>query len=254
MKRIVITGALGQIGTELVLKCRKLYGKNNVLATDIKELEPHSLINDGPFELLDVTDRDAMMAVVEDFRADTLMHMAALLSATAEKNPLQAWDLNMGGLMNALETARMYDLHFFMPSSIGAFGASTPKKNTPQNTIQQPTTMYGINKVTGELLCQYYFKKFGVDTRSVRFPGLISHTKEPGGGTTDYAVEIYFEAVRHGHYTSYIAKHTYMDMMYMDDAIDAIIQLMEADSKTLVIRNGYNLSLIHISEPTRRRD
>ena len=246
MKRIVITGALGQIGTELVLKCRQLYGKNNVLATDIRELEPHSLISDSPFELLDVTDRDAMMAVVKDFKADTLMHMAALLSVTAEKNPLQAWDLNMGGLMNALETARMYDLHFFMPSSIGAFGASTPKKNTPQNTIQQPTTMYGINKVTGELLCQYYFKKFGVDTRSVRFPGLISHVKEPGGGTTDYAVEIYFEAVRHGHYTSYIAKNTYMDMMYMDDAIDAIIQLMEADSKKLVTRNGYNLSAMRL--------
>lgn len=246
MKRIVITGALGQIGTELVLKCRQLYGKNNVLATDIRELEPHSLISDSPFELLDVTDRDAMMAVVKDFKADTLMHMAALLSVTAEKNPLQAWDLNMGGLMNALETARMYDLYFFMPSSIGAFGASTPKKNTPQNTIQQPTTMYGINKVTGELLCQYYFKKFGVDTRSVRFPGLISHVKEPGGGTTDYAVEIYFEAVRHGHYTSYIAKNTYMDMMYMDDAIDAIIQLMEADSKKLVTRNGYNLSAMSL--------
>ena len=152
----------------------------------------------------------------------------------------------MGGLINALETARMYDLHFFMPSSIGAFGASTPKKNTPQNTIQQPTTMYGINKVAGELLCQYYFKKFGVDTRSVRFPGLISHAKKPGGGTTDYAVEIYFEAVRHGHYTSYIAKNTYMDMMYMDDAIDAIIQLMEADSKKLVTRNGYNLSAISL--------
>ena len=204
------------------------------------------MINDGPFELLDVTDLDAMMAIVEDFRADTLMHMAALLSATAEKNPLQAWDLNMGGLMNALETARMYDLHFFMPSSIGAFGASTPKKNTPQNTIQQPTTMYGINKVTGELLCQYYFKKFGVDTRSVRFPGLISHVKEPGGGTTDYAVEIYFEAVRYGHYTSYIAKHTYMDMMYMEDAIDAIIKLMEEDSVKLKTRNGYNLSAMSI--------
>lgn len=242
MKRIVITGALGQIGTELVLKCRTLYGKNNVLATDIREPEEHSLISDGPFELLDVTNRDAMMAIVEDFRADTLMHMAALLSATAEKNPLLAWDLNMGGLMNALETARMYELHFFTPSSIGAFGASTPKKNTPQNTIQQPTTMYGVNKVAGELLCQYYFKKFGVDTRSVRFPGLISHVKEPGGGTTDYAVEVYFEAVRHGHYTSYIDKDTYMDMMYMEDAIDAIIQLMEADSKKLVTRNGYNLS------------
>ena len=147
----------------------------------------------------------------------------------------------MGGLMNALET-RTYELHFFTPSSIGAFGDSTPKKDTPQNTIQQPTTMYGVNKVAGELLCQYYFTKFGVDTRSVRFPGLISHVKEPGGGTTDYAVEIYFEAVRKGRYTSYIAKDTYMDMMYMDDAIDAIIKLMEADSDKLVTRNGYNLS------------
>ncbi|TGE16488.1 L-threonine 3-dehydrogenase [Staphylococcus petrasii] len=242
MERIIITGALGQIGTELVLKCREIYGNDNVLATDIREPEEGSPVANGPFEILDVTDRDKMMKIAEDFKADTLMHMAALLSATAEKNPLLAWDLNMGGLMNALETARKYDLHFFTPSSIGAFGDSTPKKNTPQNTIQQPTTMYGVNKVAGELLCQYYFKKFGVDTRSVRFPGLISHVKEPGGGTTDYAVEIYFEAVRKGRYTSYIAKDTYMDMMYMDDAIDAIIKLMEADADKLETRNGYNLS------------
>ncbi|MDU0996574.1 MAG: NAD-dependent epimerase/dehydratase family protein, partial [Staphylococcus lugdunensis] len=242
MKRIMITGALGQIGTELVGKCREIYGTDNVLATDIREPEADSPVKDGPFEILDVTDKDRMFEIVKDFEADSLMHMAALLSATAEKKPLLAWELNMGGLMNALEAAREYDLHFFTPSSIGAFGSSTPKVNTPQVTIQRPTTMYGVNKVAGELLCQYYYEKFGVDTRSVRFPGLISYVKEPGGGTTDYAVEIYFKAVREGRYTSYIAKDTYMDMMFMDDAIDAIIKLMEADSENLVTRNGYNLS------------
>nr|WFO05809.1 NAD-dependent epimerase/dehydratase family protein [Staphylococcus aureus] len=220
MKKIMITGALGQIGTELVVKCREIYGTDNVLATDIREPEADSPVQNGPFEILDVTDRDRMFELVRDFEADSLMHMAALLSATAEKNPILAWDLNMGGLMNALEAARTYNLHFFTPSSIGAFGDSTPKVNTPQVTIQQPTTMYGVNKVAGEL----------------------SHVKEPGGGTTDYAVEIYFKAVREGHYTSFIDKGTYMDMMYMDDAIEAIIKLMEADDAKLETRNGYNLS------------
>jgi len=196
MKKIMITGALGQIGTELVIKCRTLYGNDNVLATDIREPDVDSAIAQGPFEILDVTDKNHMTQIVESFKPDTFMHMAALLSATAEKNPQFAWDLNMGGLLNALEVAREYHLQFFTPSSIGAFGPSTPKVNTPQVTIQRPTSMYGVNKVAGELLCQYYFDKFGVDTRSVRFPGLISHIKEPGGGTTDYAVDIYFKAVR----------------------------------------------------------
>ncbi|MFQ3726910.1 NAD-dependent epimerase/dehydratase family protein [Staphylococcus equorum] len=246
MKRIMITGALGQIGTELVVKCRMLYGNDNVLATDIKQPEADSAIVDGPFEILDVTDRARMFELVETFKPDTMMHMAALLSGVAEKNPLFAWDLNMGGLMNALETAREHNLQFFTPSSIGAFGPSTPKVNTPQVTIQRPTSMYGVNKVAGELLCQYYFDKFGVDTRSVRFPGLVSHIKEPGGGTTDYAVDIYFKAVREGRYTSFIEKDTYMDMMYMEDAIDAIIQLMEADGVKLINRNAYNLSAMSI--------
>ncbi|PTE79603.1 NAD-dependent epimerase/dehydratase family protein [Staphylococcus cohnii] len=246
MKKIMITGALGQIGTELVVKCRGLYGNDNVLATDIREPEAGSAIADGPFEILDVTDKNRMTEIVESFKPDTLMHMAALLSATAEKNPQFAWDLNMGGLLNALEVAREYDLQFFTPSSIGAFGPSTPKVNTPQVTIQRPTSMYGVNKVAGELLCQYYFDKFGVDTRSVRFPGLISHIKEPGGGTTDYAVDIYFKAVREGQYTSYIAKDTFMDMMYMEDAVDAIIKLMEADGVKLINRNAYNLSAMSI--------
>ena len=246
MKKIMITGALGQIGTELVVKCRGLYGNDNVLATDIREPEAGSAIADGPFEILDVTDKNKMTEIVESFKPDTLMHMAALLSATAEKNPQFAWDLNMGGLLNALEVARECDLQFFTPSSIGAFGPSTPKVNTPQVTIQRPTSMYGVNKVAGELLCQYYFDKFGVDTRSVRFPGLISHIKEPGGGTTDYAVDIYFKAVREGQYTSYIAKDTFMDMMYMEDAVDAIIKLMEADGVKLINRNAYNLSAMSI--------
>lgn len=246
MNKIIITGALGQIGTELVVKCRTLYGNDNVLATDIKEPEADSAIANGPFAILDVTDKSRMNELVESFEPDTIMHMAALLSATAEKNPLFAWDLNMGGLMNALEVAREHDLLFFTPSSIGAFGPSTPKVNTPQVTIQRPTSMYGVNKVAGELLCQYYFEKFGVDTRSVRFPGLISHIKEPGGGTTDYAADIYFKAVREGHYSSFIEKGTFMDMMYMEDAIDAIIQLMEADGVKLINRNAYNLSAMSI--------
>lgn len=246
MKKIMITGALGQIGTELVVKCRMLYGNDNVLATDIKQPEADSAIVDGPFEILDVTDKARMFELVETFKPDTMMHMAALLSGVAEKNPLFAWDLNMGGLMNALETAREHNLQFFTPSSIGAFGPSTPKVNTPQVTIQRPTSMYGVNKVAGELLCQYYFDKYGVDTRSVRFPGLVSHIKEPGGGTTDYAVDIYFKAVREARYTSFIEKDTYMDMMYMEDAIDAIIQLMEADGVKLINRNAYNLSAMSI--------
>ncbi|MGS5041123.1 NAD-dependent epimerase/dehydratase family protein [Staphylococcus saprophyticus] len=246
MKKIMITGALGQIGTELVVKCRTLYGNDNVLATDIREPEEGSALKNGPFEILDVTDKARMDELVESFKPDTMMHMAALLSATAEKNPLFAWDLNMGGLMNALEVAREYKLQFFTPSSIGAFGPSTPKVNTPQVTIQRPTSMYGVNKVAGELLCQYYFEKFGVDTRSVRFPGLISHIKEPGGGTTDYAVDIYFKAVREGQYSSFIAKDTFMDMMFMEDAINAIIQLMEADGVKLINRNAYNLSAMSI--------
>ncbi len=250
MKKVIITGALGQIGTELVIKLREKFGNDQVLATDIKRPESDSVILNGPFEILDVTDKDRLFELVETFKADTIMHMAALLSATAEKNPLFAWNLNMGGLVNALEAAREYNMQFFTPSSIGAFGPNTPKDMTPQETIQRPTSMYGVNKVAGELLCDYYYTKFGVDTRSVRFPGLISYVKEPGGGTTDYAVEIYFKAIREGKYNSYIAKGTYMDMMFMDDAINAIIQLMEADGEKLVHRNAYNVSAMSVEPET----
>lgn len=231
-------------------KIKKKFGNDQVLATDIKRPESDSVILNGPFEILDVTDKDRLFELVETFKADTIMHMAALLSATAEKNPLFAWNLNMGGLVNALEAAREYNMQFFTPSSIGAFGPNTPKDMTPQETIQRPTSMYGVNKVAGELLCDYYYTKFGVDTRSVRFPGLISYVKEPGGGTTDYAVEIYFKAIREGKYNSYIAKGTYMDMMFMDDAINAIIQLMEADGERLVHRNAYNVSAMSVEPET----
>ncbi|MBD8025545.1 L-threonine 3-dehydrogenase [Ureibacillus sp. Re31] len=238
MKKIIVTGALGQIGSELIVKLRDIYGKDNVLATDIRKEKD---VN-GPFEILDVTDGNRMYELSKQFGADTMIHMAALLSATAEKNPQFAWNLNMGGLMNALEVARELNLQFFTPSSIGAFGPSTPKDNTPQDTLQRPTTMYGVNKVAGELLCDYYFTRYGVDTRGVRFPGLISYATPPGGGTTDYAVDIYYKAVENGRYTSYIAEGTYMDMMYMPDALQAIVDLMEADGSKLKHRNAFNIS------------
>lgn len=238
MKRIMITGALGQIGSELTEKLRGIYGADNVLATDIRQAEGQN----GPFSILDVTDSQKMHDLAKDFGADTMMHMAALLSATAEEKPLLAWNLNMGGLVNALEASRELDMQFFTPSSIGAFGPSTPKINTPQDTLQRPTTMYGVNKVSGELLCDYYFQKFGLDTRGVRFPGLISYVAQPGGGTTDYAVDIYYKAIEEQRYTSYIAEGTYMDMMYMPDALQAIVDLMEADASKLIHRNAFNVT------------
>lgn len=241
MKKILITGALGQIGSELTGKLREIYGRDNVIATDIRKTDSEAASN-GPFEILDVMDAKSMGEIASKYNVDTIMHMAALLSATAETKPVFAWNLNMGGLMNALETARELDCQFFTPSSIGAFGPSTPKDNTPQDTIQRPTTMYGVNKVAGELLADYYFHRFGVDTRGVRFPGLISYVTPPGGGTTDYAVEIYYEAIKNGKYTSYIDKGTYMDMMYMPDALDAIIDLMEADPAKLGHRNAFNVT------------
>ncbi|BDH60536.1 L-threonine 3-dehydrogenase [Lysinibacillus sp. PLM2] len=242
MKRILVTGALGQIGSELVVKLRKLYGEENVLATDIREPEE----GEGLFQVLDVMEEKRMFELAKQFNADSLIHMAALLSATAEKKPLYAWQLNMGGLINALEVSRELNLQFFTPSSIGAFGPSTPKDDTPQDTIQRPTTMYGVSKVAGELLCDYYFNRFGVDTRGVRFPGLISYITPPGGGTTDYAVEIYYKAVEEGRYTSYIAEGTYMDMMYMPDALQAIVDLMEADGSKLEHRNAFNITAMSI--------
>lgn len=246
MKRILITGALGQIGSELTLKLREIYGTDNVIATDIKKNDSEAALS-GPFEVLDVTDAKAMIAIAKKYKVDSIIHLAALLSVTAEAKPVFAWNLNMGGLLNALETARELKAQFFTPSSIGAFGPSTPKNATPQDTIMRPTTMYGVNKVAGELLADYYYHKFGVDTRGLRFPGLISYVTMPGGGTTDYAVEIYYDAVNTGRYTSYIDKGTYMDMMYMPDALSAIVDLMEADSSKLIHRNAFNISAMSVA-------
>ncbi|NDI33248.1 L-threonine 3-dehydrogenase [Chengkuizengella sediminis] len=246
MKKILITGALGQIGSELVLKLRKLYGANNVIATDIRKNDS-IVVTSGPFELLDVTDEQKMYQITKKYKVDTLIHLVALLSATAEQKPLLAWNLNMGSLMNALEVARELNLQLFTPSSIGVFGPTTPANHTPQDTILRPTTMYGVNKVSGELLCDYYFQKFGVDTRGLRFPGLISYGTLPGGGTTDYAVEIFYNAIKNKSYTSYIDKGTYMDMMYMPDAIQAIIDLMEADSSQLLHRNAFNVTAMSVA-------
>ncbi|CAI8860799.1 Uncharacterized epimerase/dehydratase SSP2164 [Brevibacillus sp. IT-7CA2] len=242
MKKILVTGALGQIGSELIMKLRDIYGADQVIATDIRKNEDDPVVQSGPFEVLDVTDGNRMFELAKKHGVDTIMHLAALLSATAEAKPLLAWNLNMGGLVNALEAARELNCQFFTPSSIGAFGPTTPKDNTPQDTIQRPTTMYGVNKVSGELLCDYYYQKFGVDTRGVRFPGLISYVAPPGGGTTDYAVDIYYKAIQHGAYTSYIGKGTYMDMMYMPDALNAIVSLMEADASKLIHRNAFNVT------------
>lgn len=240
-KKILVTGALGQIGTELVMKLHDVYGTDHVIATDIRNSE-NEVVQSGPFEILDVTDGKRMMELAKKYQVNTIVHLAALLSAKAESNPLLAWNLNMGGLVNALETARELNCQLFTPSSIGAFGPTTPKNKTPQITIQRPTTMYGVNKVSGELLCDYYYEKFGVDTRGVRFPGLISYAAEPGGGTTDYAVDIYYSAIERGSYTSYIQKGTYMDMMYMPDALNAIVALMEADPAKLKHRNAFNIT------------
>lgn len=242
MKTILVTGALGQIGSELVTRLRSLYGDNHVVGTDIRADANSPVACGGPFETLDVTDGARFLELATKYHVDAVIHLAAVLSAVAETKPQFAWHLNMMGLVNGLETARQLQCQLFTPSSIAAFGPSTPKDGTPQDTIQRPNTIYGVTKVSGELLCDYYHERFGVDTRGVRFPGLISYVTPPGGGTTDYAVEIYYHAVQHRKYTCYIAAGTKMDMMYMPDALDAIVQLMEADSSKLVHRNAFNVT------------
>jgi len=243
MRKILVTGALGQIGSELTMGLRKIYGNDNVIASSRRVKEGHdALIESGVFEVVDVRDGKALSEVVRKHKVNTIVHLAAILSAVGEEKPDLAWDVNMNGLYNVLEVAREENCSVFTPSSIAAFGDSTPKDNTPQDTIQRPSTMYGITKVAGELLCDYYYHKYGVDTRGVRFPGLISYETLPGGGTTDYAVHIYYDALKYKKYTSFIAEGTKMDMMYMPDALDAIIQLMEADPAKLIHRNAFNVT------------
>jgi len=240
MKRILIVGAGGQIGSELTTFLRGIYGNQNVVATDVRECK--QLAENGPFEVLDALNGEAMAAIVTKYRIDAIFNLVALLSAVGERNPQLAWKINMGALMNSLEIAREHNCALFTPSSIGAFGPTSPKDQTPQDTVMQPTTIYGVCKVTGEMLGNYYNLRYGVDTRSVRFPGIISNVTLPGGGTTDYAVEIYYEAIRKGRYTCAVPHDVYMDMMYMPDALRACVELMEADPSKLVHRNSFNIA------------
>lgn len=245
MTKILVTGALGQIGSELVPALRALWGADNVVASDIR-IERQSAA-EGPFEYVDSTDVHQLRDVVRKHGVTTIYHLAALLSANAEDKPHVAWQVNMDGLYQVLEVARSYGCAIFFPSSIGAFGPGTPRQMTPQDTVQRPNTMYGVTKVAGELLCDYYHHRFGVDTRGVRFPGLISWTAPPGGGTTDYAVEIFHAAVRHGRYTCFLRPDSRLDMMYMPDAIQAVIGVMDADPKRLRHRNAFNVTAMNFT-------
>ena len=243
MKNILVIGSTGQIGSELTMILRQRFPEGTVVAGYIPGAEPKgALLESGPAEVADVRNASQLAAIVDKYHIDTIYNLAALLSAVAERKPLMAWDIQMNGLLNILEIAREKGVAVFTPSSIGSFGPETPHVNTPQDTIQRPTSMYGVTKVATELLSNYYHSKYGVDTRSVRFPGLISYTTLPGGGTTDYAVEIYYAAVRGEEFVCPIAAGTFMDMMYMPDALRAAIEIMEADPSRLKHRNSFNIA------------
>ena len=242
MKNVLIIGSTGQIGSELTMKLRKLYN-GNIVAGYIPGAEPKGELKEsGPSAIVDITNEQQIAETVSKYKIDTIYNLAALLSAVAEAKPQLAWKIGMGGLFNVLEVARTMNCAVFTPSSIGVFGNNTPKDKTPQDTIRNPRTMYGVTKVSGELLSDYYNIRFGVDTRSVRFPGLISYVTPPGGGTTDYAVDIYYSAAKGEKFECPIAAGTYMDMMYMPDALRAAVELMEADPARLIHRNGFNIA------------
>ena len=247
MERILVTGALGQIGSELVPALRERYGAAHVVASDIRMPPGAARDHDGPFQQVDCTSQEQIRDAVRRYDVDTIYHLAALLSAVAEERPHVAWNVNMGGLYRILEVARENHCAVFVPSSIGAFGPGTPVEDTPQDTLQRPTTMYGVTKVAGELLCDYYHTRFGVDTRGVRYPGIISHVTPPGGGTTDYAVEIFYEAIKHQRYACFLQEGTRLDMMYMPDAIKAAVEIMEADASRLRHRNAFNVTAMNFT-------
>ena len=240
--KILIIGACGQIGTELTHKLRALYGNDNVIASDIRKLNT-DIVNDGIFEVVNALDYNQIEHLLEKYQITDVYLMAALLSATAEKNPAFAWDLNMNSLFHVLNLAKAGKIKkIFWPSSIAVFGQTTPRENTPQYTIMEPSTVYGISKQTGERWCEYYHKQYGVDVRSIRYPGLISWSTPPGGGTTDYAVDIYHKAITDGKFTSFLSENTGLPMMYMDDAIKATVSIMQVPSEKVKIRSSYNLS------------
>jgi nucleoside-diphosphate-sugar epimerase len=242
MKNILVIGSVGQIGSELTMELRNRYGNDHVVAGYRSTQPSKELAESGPLEVVDATDVERIVEVVKKYKIDTIYNLAALLSGVAEKRPQAAWNVGVNGVYNVLEIAREFNCAVFFPSSIGAFGSSTPLDNTPQDTIQRPGTMYGVTKVAGELLSDYYYKRFGVDARGVRYPGIISNLTLPGGGTTDYAVEIYYDAIKKGKFTCPLPKGTFLDMMYMPDALDAAIDLMEADPAKLKHRNCFNIT------------
>jgi nucleoside-diphosphate-sugar epimerase len=243
VKKILVTGACGQIGSELTMALRERYGNENVVATGHKTKPSPTLRDSGPFMYIDVTEPDTIEEVVDRYDIDTVYHMAAILSATGEKNPHLAWNVNINGLYNILEVARERKMtRVFCPSSIAAFGPETPRDDTPQETVLRPTTMYGVTKVAGELLCDYTFQRFGLDVRGVRYPGIISSETPPGGGTTDYAVEIFYEAIKHKQYTCFLREDSVLPMMYMPDCIKATLDLMEADLPRLKHHADFNLA------------
>ena len=241
MEKILVIGASGQIGSELTIALRNVFGNENVFASDIKE-PTHEVLESGPFQIINVLDDKALGEYVELNKITQIYHLAAVLSGSAEKRPLQSWSINMNGLFNVLEIAREQQLKkIFWPSSIAVFGPSTPKVNTPQLTFTEPSTVYGISKLAGERWCEYFFKKYNVDIRSIRYPGLISYKTEAGGGTTDYAVEIYYEAIKQKKYECFLKEDAKLPMMFMDDAIDSTIKLMETDASKITKRSSYNL-------------
>lgn len=248
MEKILVTGALGQIGTELAPYLRDKYGADNVIASGRRIKEGcESIVDTGPFEILDITSRENIAAVIKKHGVNTVYHLASMLSATGEENPQALWDINMNGLINILETTREYNCSIFFPSSIAVFGPDSPRDKTPQDTVTRPTSIYGISKISGELLCDYYHNKYGLDIRGLRYPGVISNATLPGGGTTDYAVHIFYEAIKEGKYTCFLEENSSIDMIYMPDVLEGAVKLMEADPGKLQHRNAFNVSAITVT-------